>query len=133
MGLDSIRISLNSVRPACYNAYFRPRQYRFEDVLQSIDLALKRGKHVAINYLNCPGVTDSPEESETLLDFLQRYPVNMIQWRNLNFDPLLYYNRMQRAAPLGKAVGVKCLIRRIEKEFPAIRHGYFNPPKEKMG
>ena len=132
-GLDSIRISLNSVRPACYNAYFRPQQYRFEDVLQSIDLALKRGKHVAINYLNCPGVTDSPEESETLRDFLRRHPVHMIQWRNLNFDPLHYYNRMRRAAPMGKAIGMKRLIRRIEKEFPAVSHGYFNPPKERFG
>ena len=73
-GLDSIRISLNSVQATCYNAYFRPRGYRFEDVVQSIDLALNRGKHVAINYLNCPGVTDSPQEYEALRKFSQPAP-----------------------------------------------------------
>ena len=130
-GLDSIRISLNSVRSECYTAYFRPQQYGFDDVLQSIDLALERNRHVAINYLNCPGVTDSPEEFETLKRFLRQYPIQMIQWRNLNFDPLLYYHRMKRAAPLGKAIGMKNLIREIEKEFPSVVHGYFNPPKEK--
>ena len=131
-GLDSVRISLNSVRPECYTSYFRPQQYRFEDVLQSIDVALKKGKHVAINYLNCPGVTDSPEEYGALQDFLRHHPIQMIQWRNLNFDPLLYFNRMKRAAPLGQALGMKNLIRNIETEFPAIMHGYFNPPKEKF-
>jgi molybdenum cofactor biosynthesis enzyme MoaA len=132
-GLDSIRISLNSVRPECYTAYFRPRKYRFEDVLRSIDMALERRKHVAINYLNCPGVTDSPEEVDALRAFLGRHPIDMIQWRNLNFDPLLYHHRMRRVAPLGSAVGVKNLIRNIEKEFPAVAHGYFNPPKERFG
>ena len=34
-GLDSIRISMNSVRDNCYDAYFRPRGYRFPNVLKS--------------------------------------------------------------------------------------------------
>jgi pyruvate-formate lyase-activating enzyme len=132
-GLDSIRISLNSVRPECYTAYFRPRQYRFEDVLQSIDMALERRKHVAINYLNCPGVTDSPEEVEALGGFLRRHPIHMIQWRNLNFDPLDYFSRMARVAPMGRPIGIDPHIRSIEKAFPDLVHGYFNPPKEKFG
>lgn len=131
-GLDSIRISLNSVRPACYDAYFRPGGYRFEEVIRSIDLALNRGKHVAVNYLNCPGVTDSPQEHTALREFLGQHPIQMIQWRNLNFDPLQYYNRMRRAAPLGPPIGMEKLIRNIEKEFPGVIHGYFNPPKEKF-
>jgi pyruvate-formate lyase-activating enzyme len=131
-GLDSIRISLNSVRPECYTAYFRPRQYRFEDVLLSIDTALERCKHVAINYLNCPGVTDSPEEVEALGGFLRRHPIHMIQWRNLNFDPLDYFSRMARVAPMGRPIGIEPHIRNIEKAFPDLVHGYFNPPKEKF-
>jgi pyruvate-formate lyase-activating enzyme len=131
-GLDSIRISINSVRPPCYKAYFRPRGYHFEEVLQSIDQALVRGKHVAINYLNCPGVTDSPQEFEALGEFLRQHPIQMIQWRNLNFDPLHYFNRMRRAAPLGPPIGIETLIGRIKKEFPDVMHGYFNPPKEKF-
>ncbi len=55
-GLDSIRISMNSVREDCYHAYFRPQGYGFSDVLKSIDLALGSGLFVAVNYLNCPWV-----------------------------------------------------------------------------
>ncbi len=54
-GLDSIRISMNSVRKQCYDAYFRPKGYVFSDVLKSIDRALGRNVFVSINYLNCPG------------------------------------------------------------------------------
>ncbi|MDL2274760.1 radical SAM protein [Desulfosarcina sp. OttesenSCG-928-G10] len=129
-GLDSIRVSLNSVREALYQAYFRPKGYGFSNVLESMDQALSSGVHVAINYLNCPGVTDAPEEAEALFRFLEKYPVHLIQWRNLNFDPPLYHAMMAAAAPLGPPVGMAELIKSVQKAFPLLRHGYFNPPKE---
>ena len=54
---------MNSVRPECYRAYFRPKSYTFDDVMLSVDLALSRGRFVSINYLNCPGFTDAAEEA----------------------------------------------------------------------
>lgn len=130
-GLDSIRISMNSVRPACYEAYFRPKGYGFTDVLKSIEIALGSEKFVAINYLNCPGFTDSSQEVEALTRFLQQYPINMIQWRNLNFDPLRYWETMNAITRQDKPIGVQNLIQRIRNQFPNLKHGYFNPPKEK--
>jgi molybdenum cofactor biosynthesis enzyme MoaA len=70
-GLDSIRISMNSVPQICYEAYFRPKGYGFSAVLKSINIAIEHQKFVAINYLNCPGFTDSPQEVEALTRFLQ--------------------------------------------------------------
>jgi len=131
-GLDSIRISMNSVRKECYHAYFRPKGYRFSDVLKSIDLALESDIFVAVNYLNCPGFSDSPQEIKALHRFLKRYPVHMIQWRNLNFDPLRYYKIMDGVAQNGKPIGMKSLLKRIRQEFPNLKHGYFNPPKERF-
>jgi pyruvate-formate lyase-activating enzyme len=132
-GLDSLRVSLNSVQPDCYAAYFRPRGYDFDDVLSSIDLGLSQGRHVALNYLNCPGFSDSPEEAEALLRFLKAYCVNMIQWRNLNFDPLRYLAIMNDITPLGPPLGMKALLGRIQEAFPQLVFGYFNPPKEAFG
>jgi pyruvate-formate lyase-activating enzyme len=129
-GLDSIRVSLNSVRPACYRAYFRPNGYDFDDVLAAIDLARTRKRFVAVNYLNCPGFTDTPEEAEALRAFLSDHPVDMIQWRNLNFDPVHYWRIMGAAAPQGRPMGMDRLLARVRKDFPDLRHGYFNPPKE---
>jgi pyruvate-formate lyase-activating enzyme len=129
-GIDSVRISINSFRKSWYHAYFRPMGYHFSDVVNSIDLSLKKGLYVSINYLNMPGLTDTPEELESLFSFIRRYPIHRIQWRNLNFDPLRYYEAMHRAAPCGEALGVSSLLNRIQKEFPYLSHGYFNPPKE---
>jgi pyruvate-formate lyase-activating enzyme len=131
-GLDSIRVSMNSVREPCYTAYFRPRGYAFDQVVESIDLTLARGGHVAINYLNCPGFTDCPEEAAALSVFLEKHPVHLIQWRNLNFDPRRYLKIMQAAAPMGPAVGMERLLQMIAKRFPRLRFGYFNPPKERF-
>jgi pyruvate-formate lyase-activating enzyme len=129
-GLDSVRISLNSVRENCYSAYFRPKNYTFSRVKESIELALKLKKFVSINYLNCPGFTDTPQEFEALCGFLEKYPVNMIQWRNLNFDPKRYWALMEALEPHGMPLGMKKIFNRLKKNFPSLRHGYFNPPRE---
>jgi len=132
-GLDSMRISMNSVRKECYSAYFRPQSYSFSDVLKGIDTGVHRGLFVSINYLNCPGFTDTPEEIEALISFIEKHQVNMIQWRNLNFDPVKYWKVMNTAAKHGKPVGMKNALKQIKKAFPDLKYGYFNPPKEKFG
>jgi pyruvate-formate lyase-activating enzyme len=131
-GLDSLRFSMNSFRKPCYEAYFRPRGYAFEQVTESIDLALGHGAHVAINYLNCPGFTDTEKEGEALDAFIAAHPVQMIQWRNLNFDPRRYVQMMNEVAPHGAALGMQALLNRLRRSHPRLRHGYFNPPKEKV-
>jgi pyruvate-formate lyase-activating enzyme len=132
-GLDSIRISINSVREDCYHAYFRPKGYRFSDVLRSTDLALQSGLFVSVNYLNCPGFTDTRQEVSALWRFLKQYPIHMIQWRNLNFDPLRYVKIMNAVVSPAKPMGMKKLLEDIRQEFPNLKFGYFNPPKEKFG
>ena len=129
-GLDSVRISMNSVREKCYDAYFRPQGYSFADVLESIDLALAHEKFVAINYLNCPGFSDTPGEVDALVRFLEKHPIDMIQWRNLNFDPIRYWMKMNAVATHGEPMGMEKLLNRIRKQFPKLKFGYFNPPKE---
>ena len=129
-GLDSIRISLNSVRQTHYRAYFRPKGYGFSDVKKSIDVALEKGKFVAINYLNCPGFTDTPAEVDALMNFLKEYPIQMIQWRNLNFDPARYLKIMYGVGKHGTPIGINKLFDQIRYSFPDLRFGYFNPPKE---
>lgn len=131
-GLDSMRVSMNSVRPDFYTAYFRPKTYQFEDVLKSIECAKRQGKFVSINYLNCPGFTDSQKEAAALKKFISDHGINMIQWRNLNFDPKKYCSIMsQTGGPSGEPLGMEKMIRELEQEFPDLIHGYFNPPKEK--
>ncbi len=129
-GLDSMRVSMNSVRGNCYHAYFRPKSYDFSDVLASIKIAKEKGKFVSINYLNCPGFTDSVKEVDALVRYIRTLDINMIQWRNLNFDPKKYIHLMTEAEDGGSPTGMAALIQSLGKEFPNLVHGYFNPPKE---
>ncbi|MFO7752625.1 MAG: radical SAM protein [Desulfobacteraceae bacterium] len=132
-GLDSVRVSLNSTRKTPYNTYFRPGNYTFEDVIKSIQTAGEKGKFVSLNLLNCPGFTDSMLEFDSLKRFLSAYPVGMIQWRNMNFDPVLYMEIMFKAGKKSPSVGMANMIKDIQKLFPRLMHGYFNPPKERYG
>jgi pyruvate-formate lyase-activating enzyme len=130
-GLDSVRISINSFRDRCYQAYFRPKGYEFEDVIKTIENALAKGLYVSINYLNMPGVSDCPQEAESLIAFLSQYPIQRIQWRNLNYDPIRYGTAMQTVASCGEPMGIRYLLKHIHKKFPHLSYGYFNPPKER--
>lgn len=132
-GLDSIRVSMNSVRELGYGSYFRPRSYSFDDVVESIDMAGRKGRFVSINYLNLPGFTDARPEVSALLSFLDNHPVHMIQWRNLNFDPVRYWQIMSNRGPEPELMGMSRLLARIRETFPGLKFGYFNPPKEKFG
>ncbi len=129
-GLDSVRVSMNSVRQWAYETYFRPRGYGFYDVLESIDLALRRGKFVSINYLNIPGFSDSSSEVDALIAFLERHRVDMIQWRNLNFDPVRYWQIMAPVQDNASVMGIDGMLKRVRERFPGLKFGYFNPPKE---
>jgi pyruvate-formate lyase-activating enzyme len=125
-GLDSIRISLNSARPAFYRAYFRPHNYDFEDVVTSIYQSRSMGLYTMINYLVFPGITDQEEEIEALSALIKKTGVHFLHLKNLNIDPQLYLDRMPNAD--SPVVGMKRMVDKIKKEFPDLELGYFNQP-----
>ncbi len=131
-GLDAMRVSMNSVRENCYQAYFRPKSYQFSDVLKSIEAAKQQGKFVAVNYLNCPGFTDSLEEFTALEKFIATFNIDMIQWRNLNFDPKRYCELMADVEISSNPLGMDTVIKKLSARFPDFIHGYFNPPLDKF-
>jgi len=127
-GLDSIRVSFNSLRQEFYDKYYRPKGYMFGDVLKSVSLAKKMGKFVSLNYLVMPGFTDEPEEWQALRKFIRKKNIDMIQWRNLNYDPRRYFQELGIAKSTEKLLGIKTVMENIKKEFPHVRYGYFNVP-----
>ena len=126
-GLDSIRVSMNSVRKEYYERYYKPAGYGFQDILESIKIARQKKGFVSINYLTMPGFTDSKDESAALKKFIKAYQIDMIQWRNLNFDPLQYFKIIKYSNQPSAMVGVRQLIASLKKSFPSLKMGYYNP------
>ncbi|GAA4307988.1 radical SAM protein [Compostibacter hankyongensis] len=130
-GLDSIRVSTNSVLEAVYTPYYRPNNYRFEDIVESLRVVRKHGGWSAINYFVFPGMTDRVAEYEALRKLIRSTGLNMIQWRNFNIDPDWYLGRIN-VADTGECLGVEQLLRLIREEFPQLKFGYYNPPMERI-
>ncbi len=125
-GLDSVRISLNSARPELYLAYYRPRNYEFQDVVASIALSREMGLYTMVNYLVFPGITDQEHEIEALMALIRSTGINFLHLKNLCIDPDVYLEKMP---PTGSpAVGMKEMVSILGKEFPALELGYFNQP-----
>ena len=132
-GLDSIRVSMNSVRDKYYSMYYKPKDYKFSDVVKSIKNAKKKNGFVSINYLVMPGFTDLSEENNALLSFLEETNIDMIQWRNLNYDPMEYFRKMKLVGSnSNNMIGIDKVINSVKEKYPNIMNGYFNPSKYRI-
>jgi len=127
-GLNSIRISMNSAREEIYTPYYRPNNYKFEALKECAKVVHKYNGWVSINYFAFPGMTDDPEEYESLREFIRETGLNMIQWRNFNIDPDWYLNLIG-VKETKSPIGIKNMMRLLKEEFPHLVYGYFNPPQ----
>lgn len=130
-GLNSIRVSTNSVRKHVYEAYYRPNNYVFEDIVESLKVVRSYGGWTSINYFVFPGMTDSVDEYEALRKLIIDTDLKMIQWRNFNIDPDWYLGKIN-IAETGDVLGMKQMLELIHEEFPQLKFGYFNPPMERI-
>jgi pyruvate-formate lyase-activating enzyme len=127
-GLDSIRISINSARQDLYNRYYHPRGYSFQDVLDSIRVASRRGIFTMINYLVFPGVTDDVAEFDALCRLIDQTGPDMMHFKNLNIDPAMYLKRM--GAGSGPGLGIDRVRDQLAEKFPVLQFGYFNRTRQ---
>ncbi|MDP8290101.1 MAG: radical SAM protein [Candidatus Susulua stagnicola] len=127
-GIDSFRVSMNSPDEKFYNSYFRPKGYKFSDIMKSIAMAKKYNKFVSINLFIFPGFSDSSKQIKSLVNFIKNNDIDMIQWRNLNIDPNYYMDHISHKGL--KPQGVLYLVERIKNQFPDLKHGYFNLSKK---
>lgn len=131
VGLNSIRVSLNSAQKHIYTAYYRPNNYEFEDIVESLRVVRKNGGWASINYFVFPGMTDTMEEYEALRKLIRDTDLSMIQWRNFNIDPDWYLGKIG-VTETGDLLGIHQLMDLIREEFPNVKFGYFNPPIERI-
>lgn len=130
-GLNSMRVSTNSAQKHIYEAYYRPNNYTFEDIIESLKVMHSYGGWTSINYFVFPGITDSEAEYEALRKLISDTNLNMIQWRNFNIDPDWYMGKIGMT-DTGEMLGVKQMMDLIQDEFPNVKFGYFNPPMERI-
>ncbi len=130
-GLNSIRVSTNSMRPEIYLPYYRPNNYVFEDIMESLSVVNNYGGWTSINYFVFPGMTDSVAEYEALRNVILQTGLKMIQWRNFNIDPDWYLGKIG-VSETGEILGIKQMMALLKEEFPALKFGYFNPSMERI-
>lgn len=126
-GIDTLRVSLFSANPAHYDAYYRPKNYAFEDVERSLTYAVGHGVYVSLNLLAFPGFTDRAEEIEALCALISRTGLQKVQLRNLNIDADYFY-RACGFTP-GKSCGMEALIAAVHGSGVAV--GNYSRPRRK--
>ena len=125
-GLDSMRISMNSIREEYYTAYYRPKGYRYSDVLDSWRIMKQAGRYVSLNLFVLPGLTDEMAEIDRLSEVIEQNGLDLIQLRNHNIDPDWYLDSIGYQYS-GMRTGVQGMVKILRKRFPDLKFGYFNP------
>ena len=126
-GIDSIRVSLNSVLESRYDAYYRQRGYTFSDVVESLRRAKRHGLFTMLNYLVFPGVSDRREEVDALKALIGEIGVDLIQMRNLSLDPSLYLGAL---GINGGGISMTAMLKELKATFPKLQYGYFNRTRD---
>lgn len=121
-GLNSMRVSIISANADNYQRYYRAG-YTLDAVKSSIRYALDNGVHVSLNMLYMPGFNDRKSEFDAWKDFLTELPAQMIQVRNLNYDPDEFFSVMP---PDKNFMGTNKFLRELKKTFPALMIGNFS-------
>lgn len=130
-GLNSIRVSTNSLQKHIYTAYYRPNNYEFEDIIESLRVVKRFNGWTSINYFVFPGMTDTEAEYDALRSLIKETSLDMIQWRNFNIDPDWYLGKIG-IAETEPILGIRQVMDLLKEEFPALKFGYFNPPSERI-
>jgi pyruvate-formate lyase-activating enzyme len=125
-GLDCIRVSTISARRETYDAYYRPLGYTFEHVKESLKLARAAGVYSSINLLCFPDLIDAQDEVTALIDFLRETGVRLVQLRNLNIDPEVFWPKVPR--PTSALMGMPAFIAALRREIPDVEIGNFTRP-----
>ncbi len=125
-GLDSVRISLNSVAPDLYAAYYRPTRYGLEDVVRSVKVARAGGAYVALNLLTFPGVTDRAGEVKALCRLVREARVDQVQTRPLAIDPDVYLAVARGRGAGGEPLGIRALVASLRRARPGLVVGNFS-------
>lgn len=122
-GLDAMRVSIISADSAHYAAYYRA-DYALDDVKASIRYALEKKVYVSLNLLYFPGFNDRRDEAAAWRAFLQDLPVQMIQVRNLNLDPDVFWDIVPKTSE--KALGTRRFLRLLHEDHPQLVIGSFS-------
>lgn len=130
-GLNSIRVSTNSVQKHIYTPYYRPNNYSFEDIIESLRVVRRYNGWSSINYFVFPGMTDTESEYEALRAIIKETSLNMIQWRNFNIDPDWYLGKIG-VGETEPFLGIRQVMDLLREEFSGLKFGYFNPPSERI-
>ena len=124
-GVNSCRISVFSFEQRLFHAYYRPRGYRIQEVLESCRTARSMGAQLTINLLTFPGVTDIPEEVERTIFNLADLEVDQLQLRSLNVDPLWLLSRLPELPP---GMGLARVVEALRSRLPRVGLGNFTRP-----
>ncbi len=124
-GLDTLRASTISARPATYDAYYRPIGYTLDHVKRSLIVAREAGIYTSINLLLYPGLADAEDEAAAWIAFLRDTGTRLVQLRNLNIDPELL---LPKLPPRGPALGLRAFIALLRRELPDLHIGNFSVP-----
>jgi wyosine [tRNA(Phe)-imidazoG37] synthetase (radical SAM superfamily) len=126
-GAGALRISINTFDPDVYTAYYRPADYTFDTVMESLYAGRDGGMYVSINLLIWPGWTDRLEELEKISKIVDDGALQMIQLRNLCVDPGHFRTVLPPREERGVLLGLKKWVEMLHERHPHLRFGTFNP------
>lgn len=101
-----------------------------DNVYKSLQALHKQNILKSLTLYTMPGLTDRESETESLIDFLSTFDINLLLLRNLESDPdRIFLPDNMKSEDIK---GLKNVVKLIKKKVKNLKIGYFNRHKEQF-
>ncbi len=99
-----------------------------ENVYKSLQAIYRKNIYKSLTLHTLPGLTDRQTETESLIDFLSTFNIDLLLLRNMEIDPdIIFMNNNLKNEDIK---GLKNMLKLVKKKVKNIKIGYFNRHKD---
>ena len=121
--IDSLSFDVESFNPD----FLKKRSVNFDNLTRSFEFAEKQGVFISVNLLTLPGFTDSTNEVEKTIDFLNTFKIEYLKLRDLKTVPHKFFKENKIEST--EILGLKNMLKYIKKRCKRVKMGYFSRVK----
>jgi len=99
-----------------------------EHVYKSLQAVYRKNIYKSLTLHTLPGLTDRHTETESLIDFLSTFKIDLLLLKNMEIDPdIIFMNNNLKKEDIK---GLKNMLKLVKKRVKNIKIGYFNRHKD---
>lgn len=124
--IDTLSFDIKSCNPD----FLTKESTNFDVMIKCFEIAEKNNLYISVNLLTLPGFTDSINEYEKTVEFLNAFKIDYLKLRELKTIPHKFFS--ENKIESSEILGLKNMLKYIKKRCKRVKMGYFSRAKQEF-